>query len=60
VRDAMQLGYKVIVAYDANAGPSDELHNRAINAMTPVFADAVDTDQLLATFAANVARFAAT
>jgi len=59
VRDAMQMGYKVIVAYDAMAAFTDEIHNRAINAMAGLFADVVDTDQLLQSLENNVLRPAA-
>jgi ureidoacrylate peracid hydrolase len=53
VRDAMQFGYKVIVVPDATAAPSDDIHNRSINAMAVSFSDIVETAQLLTTIDAN-------
>lgn len=46
-RDALQMGYKVIFLTDANATLSDEEHNATLISMYTIFADVMDSDNLL-------------
>lgn len=47
-RDAMQYGYDVIYMADANAALTDYEHNAALASLMLLFADVVETDDLLA------------
>jgi ureidoacrylate peracid hydrolase len=46
-RDALQMGYNVIFLTDANAALSDDEHNATLISMSAIFADVMDTRQLL-------------
>jgi len=46
-RDAMQLNYRVIFVSDGNAALSDEEHNMTLGNMRFLFADVVDTGEVL-------------
>ena len=48
VRDAMQMGYKVLFVQDANATWDDETHNATLGNMAMIFAEVVTADQAVA------------
>lgn len=52
-RDAMMLNFRPIMISDANAAACDEDHNNALNAMARLFADVLNTDQMLARLEKN-------
>ena len=47
-RDAMMMNYKVIFVSDGTATHNDEEHNATLGSMVAVFADVMDTDEVLA------------
>jgi ureidoacrylate peracid hydrolase len=47
-REAMQLNYRVIFVSDANAALSDDEHNTTLNTMCALFADVMDTGEVIA------------
>lgn len=53
-RDAMQMGYKIIFLTDGNATLSDEEHNATLLSMASIFADVMDTSELLSVIADSV------
>jgi nicotinamidase-related amidase len=56
VRDAATLGYRVIMAADANATNSDATHNATLHTVYRTFGDVRTTDEILALIAAGVAK----
>ncbi|MBZ5740426.1 isochorismatase family cysteine hydrolase [Nocardioides mangrovi] len=48
VRDASTLGYRVVMVADANAAPSDEVHNATLRTVYRSFGDVRTTDEVLA------------
>lgn len=60
VRDAMQMGYKVLFLEDGNASHTDEAHNATLANMAGLFfADVVTADQAVARIGAGTAAKAA-
>ncbi|MBT1170682.1 cysteine hydrolase [Bifidobacterium sp. SO4] len=53
-RDAQQLGFRVIVAEDANADVSDFAHNCAINNLAAWFADIRSTEEVIRLLNADI------
>jgi ureidoacrylate peracid hydrolase len=47
VRDAMQMGYKVLFIQDGNATWDDEAHNATLGNMAMIFADVCTADQAI-------------
>lgn len=47
VRDARTLGYRVIMAADANAAPTDEMHNATLRTVYRTFGDVRPTAEIL-------------
>ncbi len=47
-RDAMQAGYRVIMAADANAALTDEEHGATLHILAMVFADLLSSDEIVA------------
>jgi ureidoacrylate peracid hydrolase len=48
VRDAMQMGYKVLFVQDGNATWDDETHNATLGNMAMIFAEVVTADHAIA------------
>lgn len=51
-RDARTLGFRVLMAADANAAPTDEMHNAALTTIYRSFGDVRGSDDILALIAA--------
>lgn len=56
VRDAATLGYRVIMAADANATNSDAMHNATLHTVYRTFGDVRTTDEILGLIAAGAAN----
>lgn len=48
-RDAMQAGYRVIMAADANAALSDQAHAASLHILAMVFADLMSSEEIVTT-----------
>lgn len=52
-RDASELGYRVIMVADANAGVSDQSHNATLHTIYRSFGDVRPTDEVIGLFASR-------
>jgi len=52
-RDAMMRNFSVVMVADANAAPSDALHNATLTSLIAAFADVMTADEAIAALAAG-------
>lgn len=52
-RDAMMRNFSVVMVADANAAPSDALHNATLSSLVSAFADVMSADEVIAALGAG-------